>query len=108
MFTHPNYSGCIYTIPHLDTVAGEAYVRSYTSKSMLILSLIGIVSPLMRHNFLLSSRTVFIFSIHPASTGPSNTINYLSLDYDVAHLRYISPKIPSVHSLDTGSEYPYN
>ena len=68
----------------------------------------AIVSPLIKHNFLLSSKTVFIFSIQPASTGPSNTMNYLSMSYDVAHLLYISPKIPSVHSFETGSEYPYN
>jgi hypothetical protein len=32
-----------------------------------------ILSPLARHNVILSSSTVFIFSIQSASTGPSKT-----------------------------------
>ena len=43
----------------------------HTSVSLMI-------SPLLRHSFLLSSSTVFIFSIHTASTGPSNTYHFLS------------------------------
>lgn len=37
-----------------------------------------IISPDIKHNFLLSSRTVFMFSIQTASTGPSNKIHFLS------------------------------
>ena len=36
-----------------------------------------IISPEDRHSFLLSSRTVFMFSIQTASTGPSNTYHLL-------------------------------
>ena len=66
------------------------------------------VSPFIKQSFLLSSKTVFIFSIQSASTGPSKTINYLSVDGFVAHFLYISAKIPSVHSFETGSEKPYS
>lgn len=43
-----------------------------TSNIIVICSLSLMISPLLRHNFLLSSKTVFIFSIQTASTGPSN------------------------------------
>ena len=36
------------------------------------------ISPLVRQSFLLSSNTVFMFSIQMASTGPSNTYHFLS------------------------------
>lgn len=32
-------------------------------------------SPFARHNVMLSSSTVFMFSIHKASIGPSNTVH---------------------------------
>ncbi len=66
-----------------------------------------IVSPFIKQSFLLSSSTVFIFSIHSASTGPSRTMNYLSDGGAREAFLKTSPKIPSVHSLDIGSEYPY-
>ena len=43
----------------------------YTSVNLMI-------SPLLRQSFLLSSSTVFMFSIQTASTGPSNTYHFLS------------------------------
>ena len=43
----------------------------HTSVSLMI-------SPLVRHSFLLSSSTVFMFSIQMASTGPSNKYHFLS------------------------------
>jgi len=45
----------------------------HTSKIMLIVDDIWMISLLGRHSFLLSSSTVFMFSIHRASTGPSRT-----------------------------------
>lgn len=60
------------------TVAGEATSRSMGSKMRLICGDIWIISPLIRHNFLLSSNTVFMFSIHTASTGPSKISHFLS------------------------------
>ena len=48
------------------------------SKMRFILADIWMISPLMRHSFLLSSSTVFMLSIHRVSTGPSNTTHFLS------------------------------
>ena len=61
----------IVIILYLLTVAGEATARSCTSNNMCILLVSLILSELARHNILLSSNTVFMFSIHKASTGPS-------------------------------------
>lgn len=60
------------------TVAGEATSRSMGSKIRLICGDIWMISPLMRQSFLLSSSTVFMFSIHTASTGPSKISHFLS------------------------------
>mmetsp|Transcript_21116 Transcript_21116/g.39595 ORF Transcript_21116/g.39595 Transcript_21116/m.39595 type:complete len:215 (+) Transcript_21116:463-1107(+) len=64
-------------IPRRETVAGEASWRSSASNIIVMVSDILIISPLMRQSFLLSSRTVFMFSIQMASTGPSATIHML-------------------------------
>ena len=61
-------------------MAGDATSRSSGSKIRFILLLIWIISPLIRQSFLLSSSTVFMFSIQMASTGPSN----------ISHLRFSS------------------
>ena len=66
-------------MPHRDTVAGEATARSATSKIMFITLDMAMISPLFRQSFLLSSSTVFMFSIQMASTGPSS----------ITHLRLI-------------------
>ena len=63
---------------HLLTVAGEATARSWTSNNMCIVLLSLIRSLLARQSILLSSKTVFMFSIHRASTGPSHTIHLWS------------------------------
>lgn len=68
----------MYTIPFLDTVAGEALSMLWTSNTTLQAGDIGIRSPLARVRVLLSSRTEFKFSIQIASTGPSNTIHIFS------------------------------
>lgn len=44
--------------------------------------------------FLLSSNTVFMFSIQTASTGPSNTIHFLSSDVLAACSLNVFAKIP--------------
>ena len=59
-------------MPQRDTVAGEATARSCASKIIDMTSDIAMISPDMRQSFLLSSSTVFMFSIQIASTGPSN------------------------------------
>ena len=49
------------------------------SKMRLMTDDIWITSPLIRHSFLLSSSTVFMFSTHMASIGPSNTTHLRSV-----------------------------
>jgi hypothetical protein len=66
----------MYTIPQRLTVAGLAASKEMGSKIMFMYFVINRISPLIKHNFLLSSRTVFMFSIQIASTGPSNTIHF--------------------------------
>ena len=63
---------------HLLTVAGEATARSWTSNNMCMVLLSLILSLLAKQSILLSSKTVFMFSIHRASTGPSHTIHLWS------------------------------
>ena len=63
------------TIPQRLTVAGLACYKSSTSNIIVIHLVSLIVSYEVKHNFLLSSRTVFIFSIQTASTGPSKMIH---------------------------------
>lgn len=53
----PSKLGCMYTMPHRLTVAGEATARSATSKIMFMSPDMAMISPLFRHSFLLSSRT---------------------------------------------------
>mmetsp|Transcript_47104 Transcript_47104/g.145274 ORF Transcript_47104/g.145274 Transcript_47104/m.145274 type:complete len:232 (-) Transcript_47104:13-708(-) len=67
-------------------------------------------SPLNRHSILLSSSTVFMFSIQMASTGPSKTIHCRSgftLDSDLT-LRAMPDSKPSVHSRVIGLMSPYS
>mmetsp|Transcript_27978 Transcript_27978/g.68323 ORF Transcript_27978/g.68323 Transcript_27978/m.68323 type:complete len:218 (+) Transcript_27978:1496-2149(+) len=92
--------GSRYMIPTLETVAGEATAQSSTSKSIRsVLPLSLMRSPLGRHRVLLSSSTVFMFSIQMASMGPSNTINFLSGVVSTLALRMTVEPSPSVHSL---------
>eukprot|EP00955_Chlamydomonas_euryale_P088653 364399-Chlamydomonas_euryale.AAC.3 len=65
-------------------------------------------TPELRHSFLLSSSTVFMFSIQIASTGPSSTSHLRSGDVSRANERNATASTPSVHSFDTGSSSPYN
>eukprot|EP00955_Chlamydomonas_euryale_P061806 358184-Chlamydomonas_euryale.AAC.2 len=90
------------------TVAGDATARSATSKIMFMRPCIEMISPELRHSFLLSSSTVFMFSIQIASTGPSNMTHLRSGLVSRAALRKSTGSTPSVHSLDTASSQPYS
>lgn len=57
------------------TVAGDAYYKLDVSKIIYVLSYNLIISPDVKHNFLLSSKTVFKFSTHYVSIGPSKIIS---------------------------------
>ena len=56
-------------------------------------------SELAKHNILLSSNTVFMFSIHKASTGPSHTIHLWS---SVVSWRKRENKLKSSYKVFTG------
>mmetsp|Transcript_66612 Transcript_66612/g.210916 ORF Transcript_66612/g.210916 Transcript_66612/m.210916 type:complete len:223 (+) Transcript_66612:2745-3413(+) len=103
---HPSWCGSRYTMPQRDTVAGEATARSATSKIMLMTLDIWMISLFMRQSFLLSSSTVFMFSIQTASTGPSNITHLRSGLVSVAQSRNFLASTPSCHSWLTGSNWP--
>lgn len=63
------------------TVAGEAASRSIGSNIRFVVGASWMISPDIRQSFLLSSSTVFMFSIQIASTGPSNTSHFLFINY---------------------------
>ena len=75
----------------------EACERSIVSKMRLIGGDIWMISPLMRHSFLLSSNTVFMFSIQRASIGPSKITHFLSGVSVEANSRKVLATTPSVH-----------
>ena len=75
----------------------EACDRSIVSKIRDIGLDIWMISPLIKQSFLLSSSTVFMFSIHRASMGPSNTTHFLSGVSVEANSRNVLATIPSVH-----------
>ena len=66
-------------MPLRETVAGEATARSSTSNMIVFVSESGMISPELRQSFLLSSSTVFMFSIQMASTGPSKSTHCRSM-----------------------------
>ena len=71
------------------------------------------ISPELRQSFLLSSSTVFMFSIQMASTGPSKTIHLLSpasarLLVVLRAWRMSTEPMPSVHSCVCRSNSPYS
>lgn len=78
----------MYTIAHLLIVAGLACARLSTSNISLIPVDRLMRSPLAKHNTLESSRTVFRFSTHNVSTGPSRTNHFQSVDMDVKCSRF--------------------
>ena len=79
-----------------------------TSKIMEWLVDIWMISPELRQSFLLSSRTVFMFSIHRASTGPSSTSHLRREERSPAQARKVTASTPSVHSCVAGSFWPYS
>mmetsp|Transcript_14536 Transcript_14536/g.44979 ORF Transcript_14536/g.44979 Transcript_14536/m.44979 type:complete len:250 (-) Transcript_14536:10-759(-) len=95
-------------MPARDTVAGDATLRSSTSKSRLIDEVSGIRSPLIKVRILLSSITLFIDSIHMASIGPSNSTHFSSRLFDSAHALNMVERIPSAHSKVVRSYAPYS
>jgi hypothetical protein len=110
VFTNANHPSCfVYkkTIPQRDTVAGEACERSSTSNIIVIQFVNLMIYPLVKHNFLLSSRTVFIFSIQTASTGPSNTTHFLYfISASYAHFLMMIAMTPSDQLFVLGSSLP--
>lgn len=99
----PTIAGSIYIIPHLLTVAGDATAQSIGSKITFIFLFIAMISPELRQSFLLSSSTVFIFSIQTASIGPSNTNHLRSESSFLANYLNFTANIPSYHSCETSS-----
>jgi len=90
-------------MPHLDTVAGDATAKSCTfyffflkkilflfifkfdtSNNIFISGLSFTLSPLDKHRVILSSNTVFMFSIQSESTGPSNMTHFYSVLSSIA------------------------
>ena len=103
---HPSWCGSRYTMPHRETVAGDATAKSATSKIMFIDEDMAMISPEFRHSFLLSSSTVFMFSIQIASTGPSSTTHLRFGLWSCAQPRYTTARTPSCHSCVCGSFCP--
>ena len=109
--SYSRFLGSTYTIPHRETVAGEAYCRSATSNSSLTWSTKRIRSPFGNVSSLLSSITEFMFSTHTASTSPSKTMyrnSSLSGGNGRVSSRKMFDKSPSVQSRVSGSSSPYS
>ena len=94
-------------MPARDTVAGEALRRSSTSNTILQLSAIGIRSLFASDRNLLSSMTVFKFSIQMVSMRPSQTIHVLYFSSRLFYYCQMLAKTPGVHSTLTTSFTPY-
>ena len=100
-------------MPLRETVAGLATARSSTSNMIVFVSESGMISPEFRQSFLLSSSTVFMFSIHSASTGPSKAIHLMfacvtpvSSRFGCEMWRMSTAAMPSVHSPVCSSKAP--
>lgn len=95
----PKSSTIIYTIPHRETVAGEATLKSITSNSILIDGSSFILYPFAKHSIILSSKTVFMFSIQRASTGPSKITQFITfyVSSQLVHYLIIDEANPSFH-----------
>jgi hypothetical protein len=62
----------------------------------------------VKHSFLLSSRTVFMFSIQMASTGPSKSIHFRLELSSLMQMRISTQRMPSCHSCVFSSNLPYS
>ena len=87
-------------IPHRLIIDGVAAFKSMVSNIILICLLIFIIYPLLKHNFLFSSKTVFIFYTQSESIGPSKTSHFRLFDSDLANFLNLFESKPSNHSLD--------
>lgn len=94
------------TIPMRDIVAGEALSTLSGSKTNLLFGIMIIRSPLASVKVWLSSKTEFKFSIQTASTGPSRTIQRLSVFFVCVDLLHIVENMPSVQSFVATSSLP--
>mmetsp|Transcript_24989 Transcript_24989/g.71815 ORF Transcript_24989/g.71815 Transcript_24989/m.71815 type:complete len:295 (-) Transcript_24989:521-1405(-) len=90
--------GSKYTMPLREIVAGEASATSCGSMIVRMFGDIAMISPLFRQSFLFSSMTVFMFSIHTASIGPSNNNHFRSSVWFRPKSRKRTATIPSDHS----------
>ena len=86
------------TTPMRETVAGDATAKSMTSKSIFISIFNLMRSPFARHRVMLSSSTVFMFSIHSASIGPSKTVHFRTGVSSLTARRMMVDARPSCHS----------
>ena len=103
---HPRSLALTKMTPARETVAGDALRRSSTSIcSVTFGRSIGMRSLLARVRILLSSITVFMFSIHIASTGPSST-SHVKFFLSLFALRHSCEKMPSVHSPSSRESEP--
>mmetsp|Transcript_162917 Transcript_162917/g.522390 ORF Transcript_162917/g.522390 Transcript_162917/m.522390 type:complete len:210 (+) Transcript_162917:614-1243(+) len=104
----PKCTGSRYTIPHRLTVAGEATDKSLTSNMTVMLGGSLMRSPLERQSILLSSSTVFMFSIQMASTGPSKFTHFLLSEESETASRTKRATKPSFHSPVFTLKQPYS
>ena len=88
-------------ISDLEMVAGDALDTSWLSKRRLVLPGILMISPDMRHSFRFSSSTVFRFSIHSESTGPSK-INHLRSEPGIKHILMLTESCGILNYWDPG------
>ena len=99
-------------MPQREMVAGDAYCKSKTSKSIVeVGKLSRMRSPLGSVSSLLSSMTEFMFSTHTASTSPSYTMyrrSGLSSGTGLFMSRKMLERRPSVQSRVAGSRLPYS
>lgn len=72
------------------------YDYKYKVNNFPLTSVSLMISPLLRQSFLLSSSTVFMFSIQTASTGPSNTYQRFLGSVAPDPIRIKVERIPSV------------
>lgn len=78
-----------------------------TSNTILQFSVIAILSPLAKVKILLSSSTVFKFSIQIASTGPSQVIQVVHLLDLLLDLSQIVENTPGIQSSEISLYTPY-
>ena len=111
MFTLPMalWFGCWTT--NWTITSSNHYTAPQSNLEALVTKFITLIFKKIKNwfsTFLLSSSTVFMFSIQTASTGPSNNIHFLSSLCETACSRKDTASTPSDHSWETGSKLPYS